>query len=105
MTCKERNTTRVLYIHVYTMNDEEFLRYLDEYLKPPADVNLEMAEINIIWERDSPDFGARHIRENHSITEEEIEQVIFEMPPFVETKRHPDYTNRTEVDPKIRTGG
>lgn len=77
------------------MNDEELLRRLDEYLEPPADPNPEMAAITIVWERDNPNFGARHIWEKHRITEEEVEQVIFEIPPFVEAKRHPDHPNRT----------
>ncbi|MDP2937478.1 MAG: hypothetical protein Q8O86_13415 [Dehalococcoidia bacterium] len=77
------------------MNDEVLLRHLDEYLEPPADPNPETAGITIVWERDNPNFGARHIWGKHRITEEEVEQVIFEIPPFVEAKRHPDHPNRT----------
>lgn len=77
------------------MNEEDFLRYLDEYPESPADPNPEMARVKIAWEHGNPGFGARHIWENHGITEEEIEQVIFEIPPFVEARRHPDHPNRT----------
>lgn len=77
------------------MNDEDFLRHIDEYLAPPTDPNPEMAAVKIVWERDSPYFGARHIWENHQITEEEVEQVLLEAPPYVEARRHPDHPNRT----------
>ena len=77
------------------MDEEEFLRHLDKYLEAPADPNLEMAEVRIVWERDNPSFGARHIWEQHGITEEDVEQVLFEVPPYVEARRHPDHPNRT----------
>ena len=77
------------------MNDDEFLRYLNQYLEPPADPNPEMAGVTIVWEREDPNFGARHIWDDHSITEAQVEQIIFEIPPYVEAKRHPDHPNRT----------
>ncbi len=54
-----------------------------------------MAGVEIVWERDSTGFGARHIREQHDVTEQEVEQVLFEAPPNVEARRHPDYPDRT----------
>ena len=77
------------------MDEEEFLRLIEVYLEPPADPNPKMAGIAIVWERYNPNFGARHMWENHRITEQEVEQVLFEIPPIVEAKRHPDYANRT----------
>jgi hypothetical protein len=43
-----------------------------------------MAAGKIVWERKSPDFGARHIWERHGITEEEVTQALLEVPPYVE---------------------
>ena len=77
------------------MDGEEFLRLIDEYLEPHGDANPQMAGVETVWERDNPNFGARHILEVHGITEEEVEQVLLEIPPFVEARRHPDYSNRT----------
>ena len=77
------------------MNDEEFLRYLDEYLEPPGDPNPQMAGLTVLWARDNPNFGARHIWEAHGVREEEVEQVLLEIPPQVEARRHPDRPDRT----------
>ena len=49
----------------------------------------------IVWERESFDFGSKHIWEKHRVTEEEVEQVLFEVPPHVEARRHADHENRT----------
>lgn len=57
------------------MDDEEFLRLLDEYLEPPAEPNPEMAGVRIVWERESLQFGSRHIWEMHRISEREVEEV------------------------------
>ena len=84
-----------VYIRIYTMLDDEFLRALDAYLEPPTESNPTMAGVEIVWERNNPTFGARHIWEQHKVTEEEVEQVLLEVPPYVEAKRHPDYPNRT----------
>ena len=77
------------------MNDEDFLRSLDDYLAPPADVNPAMIGLEIIWERGDLRFGARHIWDKHGITEQEVEEVIFEVPPYVEARRHRDFPDRT----------
>ena len=77
------------------MNDDEFLRLIDEYLDPPGDANPDMAGVQIVWERDTNGFGARHVWYEHRVTEQEVEQVILEIPPYVEAKRHPERPNRT----------
>ena len=77
------------------MQDDEFLRLLDQYLDPQRESNPEMEGIQIVWERDNPNFESRHIWEQHGVTEHEVEEVIFEVPPYVEAKRHPDYPGRT----------
>lgn len=48
-----------------------------------------------MWERDEPGFGAKHIADLHGVTEAEVEQVLLEVPPYVEAKRHSDMPNRT----------
>ena len=78
------------------MNDEDFLRQLDDYLTPPSDPNPDMLGIEIVWERGNPAFGTLHIWNEHHVTEvKEVEQVIFEIPPHVEARRHPSVPNRT----------
>lgn len=84
-----------LYIRAYTMRDEEFLDLLAQYLEPPAQTNPAMVNVEIVWERDNPAFGSKHIWEDHRVTEQEVEQVLFEVPPYVEAKRHPDHPGRT----------
>ncbi|MCI0821539.1 MAG: hypothetical protein J4N31_04295 [Chloroflexi bacterium] len=72
------------------MDDEEFLRLLDAYPDPPAEPNAEMEGVQILW---TPD-NLRHIWE-HRVREEEIEQVLREIPPRVEAKRSSEHPNRT----------
>lgn len=77
-----------------TMENDEFLRLLGDYLEPPADPNPAMVGIQFIWVEDAPGCGARHMRE-HGVSKEEVEQVILETPPLVEAKVHLDYPDRT----------
>lgn len=77
------------------MNDEELRRLIDEYLDVPGDPNPEMVGVQIVWERKNPAYGSMHMWEDHRVTEEEVEQVLFEIPPFVEARRHPEHPNRT----------
>jgi hypothetical protein len=77
------------------MNDDELLDLLHGYLDPQGDSNPEMVGVLVVWEREDPDFGARHIWEKHSITEREVEEVLFEVPPYVEARRHSQEPNRT----------
>lgn len=77
------------------MKDDEFRNLLDGYLTPPSRVNPEMVGVEIVWERDNARFGSRHIHERHEVSEEEVEDVLTHVPPYVEAKRHPEYPNRT----------
>ena len=77
------------------MDDDELFRLLEEYLDPPFDLNPDMVGVEIVWERDRSSFGASHIWEQHRITEHEVEEVVFELPPYVEARRHLNYPNRT----------
>ncbi|MBI4331422.1 MAG: hypothetical protein HY673_09095 [Chloroflexi bacterium] len=77
------------------MDDQDLLRLLGGYLHPAGDPNPEVAGVEIVWERDNSSFGARHIWTKHHLTEEEVEQVLFEAPPYVEARRHLDCPNRT----------
>lgn len=72
------------------MDDEEFLRLLDAYPEPPAEPNAEMASVRIVWTADN----LRHILE-HRVREEDVEQVLLEVPPYVEAKRSRGEPNRT----------
>ena len=72
------------------MDDEEFLRLIDEYLEPPTEPNAELAGVRIVW---TPD-NLRHIWE-HRVREEDVEQVLLEVPPRVEVKQSPVHANRT----------
>ena len=77
------------------MAGEDFLDLLDEYLHPPAEPNLAMVDVQVVWERDNPDYGARHIWDEHQITEQEVEEVLFEVPPHLEARRHPNHPGKT----------
>ena len=72
------------------MDDEELLRLLDAYWEPPTESNLEMAGVRIVWEREN----LRHVW-RHGVREADVEQVLLEVPPYVEAKRSPDQPNRT----------
>ena len=72
------------------MDDEEFLRLLNQYLEPPTESNAEIVGVQIVW---TPQ-NLRHIWE-HRVREEEVEQVLLEIPPRVEAKQHPEHSNRT----------
>ena len=80
---------------VYTLNDDELRQLIEEYLDPPSETNLQMAGVEVIWERESPLFGSRHILDLHRVAEQEVEQVLMETPPYVEARRHPDHPDRT----------
>jgi uncharacterized DUF497 family protein len=77
------------------LNDNELRGLLDQYLDPPQEFNRRMCGVEVIWERVNAQFGSRHIWEEHGVTEEEVEQVLMEVPPEVEARRHPEHPNRT----------
>jgi len=76
------------------MDDEELDDLLDGYLSGWDLPNLDMADVEIDWVRGNPQFGVDHI-EAHGVTVEEVEEVLLEVPPEVEAKRHKDHPNRT----------
>ena len=54
-----------------------------------------MVGVEVTWERDSLHFGSTHIWNLHRVSEEEVEQVLMEEPPYLEARRHPDHHGRT----------
>ena len=72
------------------MADEELRRLLDAYLEPSSESNQDMAGVRIVWTAQN----LRHIWE-HRVREDEVEQVLLEMPPRVEAKQSADHSNRT----------
>lgn len=75
------------------MDNEEFPDDLDDYLNGIGP-NYEMVDVEMDWVRGNPALGVDHIAA-HNVTVEEVEQVLFEVPPEVEAKRHRDYPKRT----------
>ncbi|MCI0741644.1 MAG: hypothetical protein L0Y72_21630 [Gemmataceae bacterium] len=76
------------------MGDAEFEDDLRIYLEGIAFPNLEMADVEIVWVRGQTGFGADHIARN-GVKEHEVEEVLFEVPPDVEAKTHPEHPGRT----------
>ncbi|HEY2785565.1 MAG TPA: hypothetical protein VGJ05_11385 [Fimbriiglobus sp.] len=76
------------------MGDDEFDDQLDDYLSGIGLPNPEMVDVEIVWVRGNPALGSDHIAA-HDVTEAEVEEVLFEVPPDVEAKRHPDAPERT----------
>ena len=76
------------------MDDPEFDDYLDDYLSGRVAPNPDMEDVEIVWVRGNSEFGADHVAA-HDVTEEEVEEVLLEVPPDIEAKRHPDYPDRT----------
>lgn len=79
------------------MAHNEFFDLLGHYLEPHIEPSFIAHNIEIVWERDDPEFGSLHIWGLHGITEEEGEQVILEAPPEVEVKRHPYRAERVVI--------
>lgn len=75
------------------MDDDEFDAELDDYLNGRSP-NWETAAAEVVWVDDDPAFGSLHIAA-HGVTPAEVEEVLFEVPPAVEAKRHPDHPGRT----------
>ena len=76
------------------MHDDDFEKLLNDYLNPSGDPNPDMKQVEIVWVRNNEGYGALHIT-HHGISEQEVEEVLFELPPFVEAKRHKEFPNRT----------
>lgn len=77
------------------MKEDEFRKLLDDYLDPPGEPNPRMTGVEIVWVRDRPEFGSMKMAEKHNVTEREVEEVLFEIPPFVAAKRSPAAPGRT----------
>lgn len=77
------------------MPDDDFKRLLDEYLDPPADQNLAMADVEIVWIEGNPSVGALHMLQKHGVSRTEVEQVLLQVPPIVEARRSPEDPGRT----------
>jgi len=85
------------------VNDDEFERLLKAYLDPPGDPNPEMLGVKIVWIRDNADFGSMHISEKHGVSEQEVEEVLLQVPPSVEAKRLKGDRSRTAFWGATRT--
>ncbi len=68
-------------------DDEDFLALLDDYVDEPHDPNPRMANVEVVWIEGDPRVGALHIAA-HGVTKDEVEQVLFEIPPVVEPSGH-----------------
>ena len=79
-------------------DDDEFAALLDRYLDPPAEPNRKLNRSSdvteIVWVEADERLGAAHI-EGHGINKREVEEVLLEIPPYVEAKRSPDHPERT----------
>ena len=77
------------------MDDKELDDLFQQYLKPPEPSLDEVILAKVDWIRGNPDVGSDHIKLRPGVTEEEVEDVLFSVPPQVEAKRHPAYPNST----------
>jgi len=76
------------------IDDSEFDELLEDYLAGRFVSNPEMEAVRIERVHGNPLFGADHIAA-HGITTDEVEEVLLELPPLVEARRHKEYSNRT----------
>ena len=74
---------------------DDFLDDYDDYLDDRFSPNFEMIGSEIDWVRGTPGYGSLHLKEKHGVEEHEVEEVLFELPPDVEAKRHRDFPDRT----------
>ncbi len=85
------------------MAEPEFEDDLRLYLEGLAYPNLEMANVEIVWIRGNTRYGSDHIARK-GVKEHEVEEVLLEVPPEVEAKRHPDHPGRTIFWGETREG-
>lgn len=76
-------------------DDERFEELLAQYLDPPAEPNPELLGVRVVWVEGDERLGALHIERKHRVSKREVEEVLFEIPPRVEAKRHPAHPGRT----------
>ena len=86
-----------VYTDIYTpmSDDKDFLELLGEYTKPPADPNPKMLGFELNWVRGNPKYGSLHMQQKHNVTEQEVYEVLFLIPPYVEARGHPHEAGRT----------
>ena len=84
---------------VYTLGgilqDKSFDELLDEYFENPPETNSVYSNVEIHWIEGRAEVGVGHISSKHQVTKSEVEEVIFELPPEVQAKAHPDHPDRT----------
>src|SRR4029079_1369970 len=68
------------------MTGDEFGDELQEHMSGVGLPNPDMVDVEIVWVRGTPAYGSDHIAA-HDVAEAEVEQVLLEIPPAVETKR------------------
>jgi hypothetical protein len=76
------------------MDEADFDDLLEQYLDGTLAFNMEMANVEVVWVEGNPALGALHIA-GHGVTKDEVEEALFQCPPEVEAKQHPDYPGRT----------
>jgi len=77
------------------MDDADFDDLLDQYLDGTLAPNLEMADVEIVWIDDNPNFGSLHMMIKHNVRKNEVEEVLLELPPEVEAKKPKDDSRKT----------
>ena len=90
-------------LYIRGMGAPDFEDDLRLYLEGLVFPNLDMASVEIVWVRGHPGFGSDHIARN-GVQEREVEEVLLEVPPAVEAKRHPDHPGRTIFWGETREG-
>jgi hypothetical protein len=85
------------------MEDADFDDLLDDYEAGEPTPNFDMLDVEMVWIRGNPGYGSDHIAINN-VTEEEVEEVLLQVPPKVEAKRHKDYPGRTRFWGATRAG-
>lgn len=83
-----------MYIQDSLVDDQELEKLLRQYLDPPVDPNPATENVVIEWQEMDRGEG-RDKLSHHSVTREEVEEVLLEVPPAVQAKRHADYPDRT----------
>lgn len=72
-----------------------FEKELEAYLDPPVDLHPRMTGVQVEWVEGDERLGALHMQQKHGVTKEEVEQVLFEIPPMVEARRDREHPERT----------
>lgn len=84
-------------------SDDEFAKLLEEYPDPQFEPNPEMVDVEIFWVRNDPRLGVEHIMD-HNVTRQEVEEVLLEVPPYVEARRSQRHPERTAFWGATRAG-